>query len=90
MLQAILYTGAVKCQNPIIGSKHTTIISLTLFIVGGGEGAKKKRSLPKEEVSECGEKSARSRPVGAGARTRDLLHARGGSPVARHRSCLDK
>ena len=52
----------------------------------GGEGAKK--TLPKEEGREGGEKSARGRR--ARGSNQDLLHARRGSPAARHGGCLDK
>ena len=46
--------------------------------------------VQKEEGREGGEKSTRSVPAGAGARTWDLPRARRGSPAARHGGCLDK
>ena len=51
-------------------------------------GKVQKNYLPKEEGREDGEKSARSAP--AMPWTRDLPHARRGSPAARHGGCLDK
>ena len=73
----LLYTKPVMYNNP-----NT--------FAGLWGRCKKKNYLPKEDGREGGEKSARSAHAGAGARTRDLPHARQGSPAACQGRCLDK
>ena len=53
-------------------------------------GKVRKKLSPEKEGREGGEKSARSVPAWAGARTRDLPRARRGFPAAGHGCCLDK
>ena len=63
---------------------------LTLTLLWVWWGRCEKNYLPKEEEREGGEKSVRSVPEGAGARTWDLPRARQESPAAHHGGCLDK
>ena len=53
-------------------------------------GKVRKKLSPEGGSKGGGEKSARSAPAEAGARTRDLPRARRGSPAARQGGCLDK
>ena len=72
----LLYTMLVVYNNP------NTFAGLV--------GRCEKNYLRKEEGREGGEKSVCSAPAGPGARTRDLSHARRGSPAAHQGGCLDK
>ena len=68
-----LFYRCIKCK---LGHNPNTFAGLV------GKVQKKPISRRRKE-GRVDEKSARSAPAGAGARTRDLPHARQGSPAAR-------
>ena len=63
--------------------------NITLKLLRSWWGRCKKNSRRRKE-GRVEEKSVCSAPAGPGARTRDLPHARRGSPAARQGDCLDK
>ena len=99
--QRVIFPSVNPCLIPLLNTL-SFLIPQSLFLPliwptiynpnlpAGLVGKVRKIYLPKEEGREGGEKSVCSAPAGPRARTRDLPHARRGSPAARHGGCLDK